>query len=99
MSTFDVRNDTGVSLTDVIVVLPGRESNDVGSLPVGGLSARGSAPALHRFPAVRAAGPDGELVHLPFDGDHQPALPSGDYTYVLRLESGRLVVDLVPAAG
>ena len=97
MTTFAIRNATGLELSDVVVILPGKVSTDLGALAAGEASARRTTDTLHRYLAVRASGPSGELVHLPFDGDHQPELPAGDYTYVLRVETGRLVVDLEPS--
>ena len=54
---------------------------------------------VQRYPAVEASGPGTDLVHLPYEGEEQPALAEGRYTYVLRIESDRLVVDLVPDSG
>ena len=54
---------------------------------------------MQRYPAVEASGPGTDLVHLPYEGEEQPVLPEGRYTYVLRIESDRLVVDLVPDSG
>ena len=66
----------------------------LGPLASGAVSSWHPVGAVHRYPAVEASGPGIDLMHLPFDGDAQADLPAGRYTYVLRLEGGRLVVGL-----
>jgi len=96
MSEFRVRNDTGAPLDEVRLTPAGAEQPLLlGPLPPGEASDYQAAPEVHRYPPVEASGPDGDLVHLPYAGTDQPGLPEGRYTYLLRVESGRLVVDLV----
>lgn len=93
MSEIRMRNDTGEQLDDVR--LGGAEGfQSLGSLPPGAVSAWHPVDTVHRYPAIEASGAGVDLVHLPFEGDAQPDLPSGRYTYVLRVEGGRLVVGL-----
>lgn len=98
MSEIRVRNDTGESLDEVR--LTGTEGPrrlmSLGPLPPGAVSTWRSVAAVRRYPAIEASGPGIDLVHLPYEGDAQAALPAGRYTYVLRLEAGRLVVGLEP---
>jgi hypothetical protein len=93
MSEIRVRNDTGVALDDVQVTAAD-VAQSLGPLPPGAVSSWRPADAVHRYPAVEASGPGVDLMHLPFEGDAQADLPAGRYTYVLRLEGGRLVVGL-----
>ena len=93
MSEIRVRNDTGVALDDVHVTAADAPQS-LGPLPPGAVSSWRPADAVHRYPAVEASGPGIDFVHLPLDGDAQADLPTGRYTYVLRLEGGRLVVGL-----
>ena len=93
MSEIRVRNDTGEALDEVrLGGAAGFQS--LGSLPPGAVSSWRPADAVHRYPAIEASGPGADLVHLPYEGDAQADLPSGRYTYVLRLEGGRLLVGL-----
>lgn len=96
MSQIRVRNDTGADLDEV------RLTQLAGSprpLPLGPLRQAATTDwievaAVPRYPAVEASGAAGELVHLPYEAERQPSLPAGRYTYVLRIEGGRLVIDL-----
>jgi hypothetical protein len=86
-------NDTGGALEEVRI--GGAEGfQSLGSLPAGGVSSWHPVETVHRYPAIEASGHGVDLVHLPYEGDAQPDLPSGRYTYALRLEGGRLVVGL-----
>jgi hypothetical protein len=93
MSEIRVRNATGAALDDVRITPPGGRLS-MGPLASGAVSSWHPVGAVHRYPAVEASGPGIDLMHLPFDGDAQADLPAGRYTYVLRLEGGRLVVGL-----
>ncbi len=93
MSEISVRNDTGEML-DEVRIRGGEGFQSLGSLPPGAVSSWRPADVVQRYPAIEASGPGVDLVHLPYDGDAQPDLPPGRYTYVLRLEGGRLVVVL-----
>ena len=100
MSEIRVRNDTGAVLDEVRLTLAGSPQPLVlGPLPPGSVSDWHPVPAVQRYPAVEASGPGAELVHLPYEGEDQPTLTDGQYTYALRIESDRLVVDLVPDSG
>ena len=93
MSEIRVRNDTGEALDDVrISVAEG--SRSLGPLAPAAESSWQPVETVHRHPAVEASGPGVDLVHLPYEGRAQVDLPPGRYTYVLRLDGGRLVVDL-----
>ena len=93
MSEIRVRNDTGVALGDVRI--GGAEGfQSLGSLSPGVVSSWRLVDTVQRYPAIEASGSGVDLVHLPYEGDAQPAFPSGRYTYALRLEGGRLVVGL-----
>ncbi len=96
MSEIRVRNETGESLDDVRVTPAGGEPRSVGPLPSGAVSGWQAVDTVQRYPAIEASGPGTDLVHLPYEGAGQPALPEGRYTYALRIESDRLVVDLEP---
>ena len=97
MSEVRVRNDTGALLDEVRLTLAGAQHPLVlGPLPPGSSSDWQSVTTVHRYPAVEASGPGTELVHLPYEGETQPSLADGRYTYSLRIESDRLVVDLLP---
>jgi len=101
MSEIRIRNDTGESLDVVRVTdLAGAPQPWLlEALPAGEVSDWHPVAAARRYPAIEASGPGADLVHLPFEGAAQPALPDGRYTYVLRLEDGRLVVGLEPEDG
>ena len=93
MSEIRVRNDTGAALDEVRI--DGAEGfESLGSLPPGAVSSWRPVDTVQRYPAIEASGSGVDLVHLPYEGDAQPDLPSGRYTYALRLEGGRLVVGL-----
>jgi len=93
MSEIRVRNDTGEALDEVRI--RGAEGfQSLGSLPPGTVSSWLPVDTVQRYPAIEASGSGVDLVHLPYEGDAQPDLPSGRYTYALRLEGGRLVVGL-----
>lgn len=93
MSEIRVRNDTGEVLDEVRI--GGAEGfQSLGSLQPGAESSWLPVDTVHRYPAIETSGAGGELVHLPYEGDAQPDLPSGRYTYALLLEGGRLVVGL-----
>ena len=96
MSEIRFRNDTGQALDDVRVTPAEglQRPISLGSIPSGSVSDWMSVPTVGRYPAIEASGLGLDLVHLPYEGSAQPALPEGRYTYVLRLEAGRLVVDL-----
>ncbi len=99
MSEISVRNDTGMQLDEVRLTLAGVPLPlALGPLPAGSASDWQPVTTVHRYPAVEASGPGTDLVHLPYQGESQPALAEGRYTYVLRIESDRLVVDLEPDA-
>ena len=101
MSEIRVRNDTGEPLDAVRVTgLAGVPQPWVlGPLPHGAVSDWQPVTVVRRYPAIEASGPGTDLVHLPFEAEAQPTLPEGRYTYVLRLEEGRLVVGLEPEDG
>jgi len=96
MSEIRVRNDTGVALDEVRLTLVDAPERPIslGPIPPGSVSDWHPVPTVHRYPAIEASGPGTDLVHLPYEGTAQPALPTGRYTYQLRVEAGRLVVDL-----
>ena len=95
MSEIRVRNETGEALDEVrLGAAEGFES--LGPLPRDAASSWHPVDTVHRYPAIEASGAGVDLVHLPYEGDVQSDLPSGRYTYVLRLEGGRLVVGLEP---
>ena len=93
MSEIRVRNDTGHDLETVRVTPAGGDRHELGPLPAGAVSGWQPAAAVHRYPSVDASGEGVDLVHRPFETEGE-ALPEGRYTYVLRVESGRLVVGL-----
>ncbi len=101
MSEIRVRNDTGQDLADVRLTTAGGQGDQVplGPLPSGSESDWLVVETVQRYPAIEASGPGTDLVHLPYAGSDQPALAEGRYTYVLRLEGGRLVVDLEGGTG
>lgn len=101
MSEVRVLNETGVTLAVVRVSgLAGvPQPWELGPLLPGAVSGWHPVAVVRRYPAVEASGPGSDLVHLPYDGEDQLALPDGRYTYVLRLEAGRLVVGLEPEVG
>lgn len=101
VSEVRVRNDTGESLDAVRVSgLAGVLRPWVlGPLPHGAVSNWHLVTVVRRYPAIEASAPGTDLVHLPYEGEAQQALPDGRYTYVLRLEEGRLVVGLEPEDG
>jgi hypothetical protein len=101
VSEIRVRNDTGHDLADVRLTPAGGQGDPVplGPLPPGSVSEWVAVDTVHRYPPIEASGPGTDLVHLPYAGSDQPALPEGRWTYVLRLEGGRLVVDLEGGAG
>ena len=93
MSEIRVRNDTGEALDEVRI--GGAEGfQSLGSLPPGAVSSWRPVDAVQRYPTIEASGSGVDLVHLPYEGEAQPHLPSGRYTYALRLEGGRLVLGL-----
>lgn len=96
MREIRVRNDTGQDLADVRLLPVGGQGDPVplGPLPPGSVSGWVPVETVQRYPAIEASGPGTDLVHLPYAGSDQPALAEGRYTYVMRLEGGRLVVDL-----
>jgi hypothetical protein len=96
VSEIRVRNDTGQDLADVRLTPAGGQGDPVslGPLPPGSVSDWLPVDTVQRYPAVEASGAGTDLVHLPYAGSDQPALAEGRWTYVLRLEGGRLVVDL-----
>lgn len=93
MSEIRVRNDTGEALDDVRIGRAGG-SQSLGPLLPGAMSSWVPVDTVQRYPVLEASGVDVDLVHLPYEGDNQPGLPTGRYTYSLRLEGGRLVVGL-----
>jgi hypothetical protein len=98
MSEIRVRNDTGKPLDAVRVMRTGgsRRPISLGPVPTGAVSAWHTVATVQRYPTIEASGHGTDFVHMPYEGTAQPALPEGRYTYVLRLEQGRLVVDLEP---
>jgi hypothetical protein len=66
----------------------------LGSLPPGSVSDWVSVDTAQRYPTITATSLGSELVHLPYQGTAQPPLVEGRYTYALRLEAGRMAVDL-----
>jgi hypothetical protein len=106
VSEIRVRNDTGHDLADVRLTPAGGQGDagqgdpvQLGPLPPGSVSEWVAVDTVQRYPPIEASGPGTDLVHLPYAGSDQPALPEGRWTYVLRLEAGRLVVDLEGGAG
>lgn len=98
MSRIRVRNATGADLDDVQVTPAGgaRQPLALGPVRRGATSAWARVEVVLRYPTVHASGASGYLVHLPYAGDDQPHLATGSYTYVLRTQGGRLVVDVQP---
>jgi hypothetical protein len=96
VSEIRVRTDTGQDLAGVRLTPAGGQGDPVplGPLPPGSVSDWLPVDTVQRYPAVEASGAGTDLVHLPYAGSDQPALAEGRWTYVLRLEGGRLVVDL-----
>lgn len=95
MSEIRVRNDTGRSLDVVRAgVIGGGEPVSLGPLPPGHVSDWEAVDEAQRYPVIEASGPGADLVHRPYE--RTAALPEGRYTYVLRIESDRLVVGLEP---
>lgn len=95
MSEVRVRNETGSPLDDVRVT-PSAAAPPVSVGPLGPGSASGwhRVAGAARYPSVEASGPGGDLVHRPLEDAGRATLPEGRYTYVLRLEGGRLVVGM-----
>jgi hypothetical protein len=97
MSEIRVRNDTGRGLDTVRATLAGATQPVLlGPLPPGAVSDWQTVHAVPRYPAIEASGPGTDLVHLPYEDEGQALLAEGRYTYVLRIESDRLVVGLEP---
>lgn len=94
MSEVRIRNDTGQDLDDVLLTPPGGSPVSLGSLPPGAVSAWVPVDTAQRYPSIEATGPEVSLVHLPYEGTDQAPLAEGRYTYALRLDGGRAVVDL-----
>ena len=92
MSEIRVRNDTGESLDDVRVTPAGGDPVSLGSLPPGASSDWKPFGIVPRYPSIDASGPGRELVHRPIESGQE--LPEGRYTFALRIESDRLVVDV-----
>ena len=101
MSEIRLRNDTGEALNDVRLTTPDRPRRSrcrwgpSRRAPVFELGTR--SPTAQRHPAIEAirARHQPRAPSLRGHGA-QPVLPAGRYTYALRLEVGRLVVDLEP---
>ena len=94
MSEIRVRNDTGEALDEVRVTAGGRDPGRWGPSRRGRCRTGTRSTPFSAIRRSRRPGPGVDLVHLPYEGDAQPDLPSGRYTYALRLEGGRLVVGL-----
>lgn len=100
MSEVRVRNETGEALDAVRVSGLGEPQPWVlGPLPHRAVSEWHPAPVVRRYPAIEASASGADLLHLPYQGEAQPHLPDGRYSYVLRIDEGRLVVDLQPEGG
>jgi len=93
MSEIRVRNDTGLDLEAVRATVAGGTRLELGALPPGTVSEWQAAEVVRRYPSVEADTAATQLVHRPFETEGE-ALPEGRYTYVLRVESDRLVVGL-----
>jgi hypothetical protein len=98
MSEIRVRNDTGHHLDTVRASLAGAQPLALGPLPPGAVSDWQTVDVVQRYPAVEASGPGTDLVHRPYEDEGQATLAEGRYTYVLRIESDRLVVGVEPEA-
>jgi hypothetical protein len=94
MSEVRIRNDTGQDLDVVRLTPPGGIPVSLGALPPGAVSDWVPVETVLRYPAIEATSLGVDLVHLPFEGTDQPALLEGRYTYAVRLDAGRVVVDL-----
>lgn len=92
MSEIRLRNDTGESLDDVRVTPAGGDPVSLGPLPPGASSDWKQVDRVPRYPSIDASGPGRDLVHRPLESS--PELPEGRYTFALRIESDRLVVDV-----
>lgn len=94
MSEIRVRNDTGEHLDDVRVTPAGGDPVSLGSLPPGAVSDWQTVGNAPRYPSIDASAPGRDLVHRPMESGEE--LPEGRYTYALRIEYDRLVVDVHP---
>ena len=83
MSEIRVRNDTGQALDDVRVTPADGLQPAVllGSIPPGSVSDWLPVATVQRYPTIEASGLGVDLVHLPYAGSAQAALPEGRYTY------------------
>jgi hypothetical protein len=91
-----VHNLTGADFDSVRLYVPGppREAVDLGVLANGQFSEYRSVPLAYRFAEIEASGPAGSYSLRPYDYVGEEALPEGRYTYRLRIDQGRLTLEL-----
>src|SRR5688572_16851134 len=92
-----IQNASAVDFDRVRVIFPDRNEENYGALARGKFSAFRGTRRAYRYAEVHviANGQDVSLHPMDYTGEQE--LPPGRYTYVLRLEAGRLSIDVQKA--
>jgi hypothetical protein len=89
-----IKNASDMDFDSVHAVFPGGIQVDYGAVPKGGLSAYHATAQAYRYAQISVKAGDRELSLQPIDYVGERALDPGRYTYVLRIEAGRLNIHL-----
>lgn len=92
-----IKNASDVDFDRVRVIFPARDEVDYGRVAKGALSDFHPARRAYRYAEIHATSGDREFSLQPIDYVGEQPLAPGRYTYVLRVEAGRLTVDLEKA--
>jgi hypothetical protein len=89
-----IRNASGMNFDRVRVVFPDKVEVDYGAVAKGALSAFRAANQAYRYAPIYVKAGDREFSQHPIDYVGEQPLAPGRYTYVVRIEGGRLSNDL-----
>lgn len=90
----NIRNDSGVSFSRVVVTFPS-QAEDYGAIDSGGESVYRSVEMAYRYAYIEAHAAEQTYVLQPFDYTGEKLLETGRYTYALSLTDGQLSLELI----
>ncbi|MHB0955377.1 MAG: hypothetical protein ACYC0X_03265 [Pirellulaceae bacterium] len=90
-------NASGIDFDSVVVVYPDRDEVQYGRIPKGTASDFARTTRAYRYATIRAKAGERDYLLQPIDYVGERQLAPGRYSYVLRVQAGRLICELESA--